>query len=55
MISCCIPQSGDRILDLACGTGPVADLAKERVGSSGPVVGVDAGPGMLQIAVRLEA
>ncbi|GAD94671.1 ubiE/COQ5 methyltransferase [Paecilomyces variotii No. 5] len=44
------PRPGDRILDLACGTGLVTYLASERAGTRGLVVGVDASPGMLEIA-----
>jgi ubiquinone/menaquinone biosynthesis C-methylase UbiE len=40
-------KSGERILDLACGTGLVTFKAAERVGSSGHVVGVDISTGML--------
>jgi ubiquinone/menaquinone biosynthesis C-methylase UbiE len=40
----------DRVLDVACGTGIVARLAKERVGSRGQVVGVDKSPLMLGVA-----
>jgi len=45
--------SGDRVLDIACGTGIVARLAKDRVGSAGKVVGVDSNPGMLGVARTL--
>ena len=41
---------GDRVLDLACGTGIVARLAKERLGDTGYVVGVDISPDMLAVA-----
>jgi ubiquinone/menaquinone biosynthesis C-methylase UbiE len=41
--------SGDRVLDLACGTGIVARLAKERLGNKGRVVGVDLSPQMLDV------
>lgn len=41
---------GDRILDIACGTGIVARLARDRVGPSGRVVGVDQSPVMLAVA-----
>ena len=40
---------GDRVLDIACGTGIVARLAKERVGKA-KVVGVDAHAPMLEMA-----
>ncbi len=41
---------GNRLLDVACGTGIVARLAKEQIGHSGRVVGIDASPPMLAIA-----
>jgi SAM-dependent methyltransferase len=44
------PQKGDRILDIACGTGIVARMVAERVGPTGTVVGVDLNPGMLKVA-----
>ena len=46
------PRSGDRILDVACGTGIVARTAADRVGPSGRVVGVDLNPSMLAVAAR---
>jgi ubiquinone/menaquinone biosynthesis C-methylase UbiE len=45
--------SGERVLDLACGTGVVARLARERVGPSGTVLGVDLSPAMVGHAARL--
>jgi ubiquinone/menaquinone biosynthesis C-methylase UbiE len=47
-------RSGDRILDVACGTGIVARLAKERLAGTGKVVGVDLSAGMLAVARRVE-
>jgi hypothetical protein len=41
---------GDRVLDIACGTGIVARLAKERLGDDAYVVGVDLSPDMLAVA-----
>jgi ubiquinone/menaquinone biosynthesis C-methylase UbiE len=41
---------GDRILDIACGTGIVARLANERLSGTGKVVGVDLSPAMLAVA-----
>lgn len=38
---------GERVLDLACGTGVVAREAVSRVGTSGRVVGLDINGGML--------
>lgn len=44
------PQSGEDILDVACGTGVVARLVKDKVGEEGHVVGVDINAGMLDVA-----
>jgi ubiquinone/menaquinone biosynthesis C-methylase UbiE len=41
---------GESVLDLACGTGIVARVAKERVGGSGRVIGVDISADMLSVA-----
>lgn len=43
-------QEGDRLLDVATGTGVVARVAAERIGSGGRVVGLDLNPGMLAVA-----
>lgn len=43
-------QPGDRVLDVACGTGVVTRLAAERVGGAGTVAGLDVNPGMLAVA-----
>ena len=43
-------QDGDRVLDLACGTGVVARTAATRVGPTGRVVGVDVNDAMLTVA-----
>lgn len=43
-------KSGERVLDVACGTGIVARLAAERVGASGTVAGLDSNAGMLEVA-----
>jgi SAM-dependent methyltransferase len=42
--------AGERVVDIACGTGVVARLAAERVGRDGSVAGVDGHPGMLAVA-----
>jgi SAM-dependent methyltransferase len=43
---------GQRVLDVACGTGVLACAAAERVGARGSVVGLDANPQMLAVARR---
>jgi ubiquinone/menaquinone biosynthesis C-methylase UbiE len=44
------PKLGERVLDVACGTGIVARIAAEQVGPLGAVVGVDSNPDMLVVA-----
>lgn len=46
-------QLDDSVLDVACGTGVVARVAKERQSSRGTVVGVDLNPQMLAVARRM--
>lgn len=41
---------GDSVIDVACGTGIVARLVRERLGSDARVVGVDVAPAMLAVA-----
>jgi ubiquinone/menaquinone biosynthesis C-methylase UbiE len=41
---------GDRVLDVACGTGALTLAAAERVGRSGAVTGLDPNPDMLAVA-----
>ena len=43
-------RPGERVLDVACGTGVVARLAAERVGAAGTVAALDINPGMLAVA-----
>lgn len=45
-------QSGQKILDIATGTGLVAIAAAQIVGSDGQVIGVDISKGMLEQAQR---
>jgi ubiquinone/menaquinone biosynthesis C-methylase UbiE len=41
---------GDDLLDIACGTGIVSRVARERTGVAGHIVGVDVSPNMLAVA-----
>lgn len=43
-------RAGERILDVACGTGIVARRAAPRVGTGGTVVGLDVNEVMLKVA-----
>ena len=46
-------REGQRVLDVACGTGIAARAAAERVGGAGSVVGLDLNPAMLEVAARI--
>lgn len=48
-------KAGDRVLDVACGTGVLAREAKVRMGNACSVTGLDAGAGMLQVAQDLDS
>jgi SAM-dependent methyltransferase len=43
---------GQRVLDVASGTGVLTREVASRVGSSGSVAGIDPGPGMIEVARR---
>jgi SAM-dependent methyltransferase len=47
-------RSGDKALDVGCGTGVLAREALRRVGPEGQVVGLDLNEGMLAVAARRE-
>jgi ubiquinone/menaquinone biosynthesis C-methylase UbiE len=44
------PQPGERVLDVACGTGVVTRLVVPHVGAKGKVVGLDLNAGRLAVA-----
>ncbi len=46
-------KRGDRVLDVACGTGVVTRLAAPQVGATGQVIGLDLNAGMLAVARAL--
>lgn len=46
-------HSGNRVLDVACGTGVLAREAVAQVGPSGHTTGLDITPGMLEVARRI--
>lgn len=46
--------SGDRVLDVGCGTGVLARAARRGVGTSGSVTGVDPNDAMLAVAERAD-
>jgi len=48
------PVRGDSVIDVACGTGIVARVARERLGSEARIVGVDVAPAMLAVARRVD-
>ncbi|MCI0633594.1 MAG: methyltransferase domain-containing protein [Actinobacteria bacterium] len=46
-------EPGQRVLDVACGTGVVARTVADRIGASGSVAGLDLNEAMLSVARRL--
>ena len=46
------PAPGDTVLDVGCGPGSNFELLRDRVGSSGTVIGVDYSAGMVRRARR---
>ena len=48
------PMLGERVVDIACGTGIIARVAAVKVGPTGAVAGIDLNPGMLAVARSLK-
>ena len=48
------PVPDDSLVDVACGTGIVARVARQKLGSSAHVVGIDVAPAMLAVARQVE-
>src|SRR5262245_61466169 len=48
-------RSGEAVLDVGCGTGTLAIVAKDHVGDAGTVLGIDASPEMIERAVSKAA
>ena len=46
-------QPGQRVLDVACGTGILAREIASRIESMGHIAGIDPGPGMIAVAEQL--
>ena len=53
LLGCAGLQKGDRVLDVACGTGAVTRAIAEKVGSSGHVAGLDMSPEMVAVAEQV--
>jgi ubiquinone/menaquinone biosynthesis C-methylase UbiE len=48
-------RSGDSVLDVGCGTGLATRAAATASGKRGRVVGTDANPDMIKVAVSINA
>src|SRR5262249_59630914 len=54
MVAAARLEPGQRVLDVACGTGVLAREAASRVEPTGLVAGLDSNRGMVTVASRLE-
>ena len=55
LIAAAAVSAGDRVLDVACGTGVVTRRIAAITGSEAPPTGLDIAPGMLQVARSIDA
>lgn len=53
LLAAASPASGERVLDVACGTGIATRAAAVAVGAGGRVVGIDINPAMVEVARSL--
>jgi ubiquinone/menaquinone biosynthesis C-methylase UbiE len=49
LVALVAPNAGDSVIDVACGTGIVARIAREHLGPAARIVGVDVAPAMLAV------
>jgi ubiquinone/menaquinone biosynthesis C-methylase UbiE len=54
LLDCAGVAEGQRVLDVACGTGVVARATWRAVGPSGHVFGIDLNPSMIEVARQLQ-
>jgi len=54
LLDCAGVDEGQRVLDVACGTGVVARAAARVVGPNGLVSGIDLNPAMIQVAREVD-
>jgi len=54
LLDCAGLAEGQRVVDVACGTGVVARTAARVVGPTGYVSGIDLNPAMIQVAQQIE-
>lgn len=50
VVAAAVLEEGDRVLDVACGTGVAARFAADHVGRTGTVAGIDINSAMLAVA-----